>query len=269
MVKKLFKHEFLALARVLLPTYGILLAIAGFTRILQIVEFDHIIYDIAIRSAVIFFGMACFVCLLMTMVMGLVRYYRNLFTAEGYLSFTLPVSPTQHLWVKLLTVVLFYVIAVVTIVLAGILALEGDLLIELIHAGDYLIKLVVSGPIGWQFWLYVAELLLAMLAGSAAGMLIYYTCMTIGQLAKKNRILLSVGVYIIYYSVVQALTTVAMLVLPLLGEEFWNPIGQFITENPHASAHIALCGILLFELAFGAILFLVCRRILTRRLNLE
>ena len=46
MVKKLFKHEFLAYMRILSVVYVILLTVAAATRIIQLFESDSIYYKI-------------------------------------------------------------------------------------------------------------------------------------------------------------------------------------------------------------------------------
>ena len=119
MVKKLLKHEFMALSRMLVPMYIILLGLALITRIIAIFETDAVIYDIILVSSVIILSIGLLVGLVYTMVSCIIRFYRNLFSKEGYLTFTLPVSVNAHLGTKLLTSVVAYLasLAVVFILL--------------------------------------------------------------------------------------------------------------------------------------------------------
>ena len=103
MVKKLYKHEFPAWLRVLPIFFGVTLLTAAFHRVLQIFEVNSIYYDIVNVSAIVLYAVSVLVCLAAPTVFGIVRFYKNLFTGEGYLSFTLPVTAAQHIWVKTLT----------------------------------------------------------------------------------------------------------------------------------------------------------------------
>lgn len=269
MVRKLFKHEFAALGRVLLPTCAVLPAIAACVRLLLFFETDTLLFNILFTSTVTALVVACVVVMVLTSAMVVVRFYRNLFTSEGYLSFTLPVTPTQHLWVKLLSALLFELIALVAVLLAAVIATEGELLVEIFRAAAYYVELILHGAIGAHFWGYLAEVLVLLPVLWTVQLLTLYACMTVGQLAKKNRILLAVGVYFAYTSIMQTLSSTVTFILPILGEEFWEPIASFIGAHPHASAHMALIGAIVFSAAFGVLLFFICRHILNRRLNLE
>ena len=39
-----------------------------------------------------------------------IRFYKNLFTDEGYLTWTLPATPAQQLWAKIISGTIWYVI---------------------------------------------------------------------------------------------------------------------------------------------------------------
>ncbi len=268
MVKKLFRHECVALGRVLLPAYGALLAVAVFIRILRFIQWDNILYDIVFGCAIGLWIMSCVVCLFMATAMGVIRYYRNLFTSEGYLTFTLPISPAQHIAVKLLSSMLFGAMASAAVISSGLIIASGDLFTEVMKAASYLIGLIPSN-ITLHLALYVVEFILLGIVTGASNFLLYYSCITIGQLARKNRILLAVGVYFIYSTAVQILTTVFTTVFSQFNPLVLETIGEWITAHPLLFVHLLLCGSLVFSLVLSAILFIVCHRIITRRLNLE
>ncbi len=137
MVKKLFKHECLYYLRVLLPVYIILLAVAALGRGVQFFENDSTIYGIIQGSTIFVFVVALVAAFAAALVMGVLRYYRNMFTAEGYLTLTLPATPTQHLLVKMLTATLFQLITMVVMALAAAVIMAGDVLTEVVKAGVY------------------------------------------------------------------------------------------------------------------------------------
>ncbi len=268
MVRKLFRHECVALGRVLLPAYGALLGIAVFIRILRFIQWDHIVYNIVLGSAIALWVMAGIVCLFMATAMGVIRYYRNLFTSEGYLTFTLPVSPAQHIAIKLLSTLVFEALATATILSSGLIIASGDLFTEVMKAASYLIGLIPSN-ITPHLALYIVEFVLLCIVTGISNLLIYYSCITIGQLARKNRILLAVGVYFIYSTAVQVLTTILTIISSLLSFSVMEAISEWVAAHPLLFVHLLFCGSLFFALALSATLFFVCHRIITRRLNLE
>ena len=268
MVNKLFKHECFALGRVLFPVYLITLGIAVLTRCVQFFYSDTVVYRILFGSSVVFLTVAIVACSTAALVMAIIRYYRNLFTGEGYLTFTLPATPTQHLFVKFSAALCFQAMAWVTAILSIVIAASWDLLHEVYLAADYLIQQVL-GTAGFHFWLYVAEFVLVLITSSISSLLLYYTCITIGQTAKKNRVLMAVVVYFIYYAASQFLGTIFSAIFAIAGEPIVEAVVEVFQNYPIPSIHVLLCSVLLFGLLFSALLFAICRYIINRKLNLE
>lgn len=272
MVKKLFKHEALSYLRVVIPVQIILLSVAVLARILQFFETDTTAYDIVSGSSVFAFVVAVTVTLVMTTIFSIVRFYRNMFTGEGYLTFTLPVTPTQHLLVKLLTAFLFQVVNVLVAAVSVCIITAGDVLTEVVRAGDYLLTNLITElkENSFHLWLYLLEGILLLIVLELASVLFYYLCIAIGQLFKKNRVLGAVGVYFIFYVVTQVLSTISMILIVFLQEtDLFQNIMKYIGDHPFATIHIALCGLLVLAAVLGVIYFFVTRRIITKKLNLE
>ena len=272
MVKKLFKHEMLAYLRVVIPVQIILLGVAVLGRIIQFFETDTTAYRIINGSSIFAFCVAIVVTLMMTAIFAIVRFYRHLFTGEGYLSFTLPVTPAQHLLVKLLTPTMFVIVNILVSVVAVCIITAGDVLVEVLRAADYLWNAVIADlkENAYHLWLYVAEGLLVLLAAAMASVLFYYLCIAIGQLFKKNRVLAAVGVYFGFYVVTQVLSTVGMILIAVFSESpLLQALVKYVEKHPFATVHTVMCALLVLCVALGAVYFLVTRRIITRRLNLE
>ncbi len=268
MVKKLFKHECFALGRVLLIVQGILLAVALSTRVLQFFEFDHFAYDIVLVLAVIVLILANTVNLIAPLIMGVVRYYKNLFTAEGYLSFTLPVTPAQHLVVKLSATLLFQVIAVCVSLVSVVIATAGEVLGEIWLAVQYLLNQLNSVAAGHTA-LYAIEVIVLCVVVFLSELLLYYGCISIGQLSRKNRVLAAVGVYFAYYVIVQILSTVLTIVLGVIGSNTESVDYVPTAQEIIAVIHIVLCGLIVWTLIVSAVYFLISHTIMRKKLNLE
>jgi len=264
MVRKLFKHEFLAWLRVMPIIYGIALAVAGVGRLLQLFESDELYYVLIFGSAALLFGAAMLVCMVAPTIFGIVRFYKNLFTGEGYLSFTLPVSMASHLWVKLLTATTFSILSTLVCCLSVMLMTAGEALVEIGNAAAYLLNQIPAESVGSVIG-YCAEVLTLMLLGTFSTHLFYASCICIGQLAKKNRILAAVGVYFGFYLISQFFGTVLGLFMMFLAPSIEN----FFAADPILSVHIVLGVMIALELVLSTVFMLICHGILRRRLNLE
>ena len=273
MVKKLFKHEFLAHLRIMGVVYVILLTIAGAGRLIQCFEQDNIPYKIVSSASILTYCVSVMGAFAFTFVLAIVRFYKNLFTAEGYLSFTLPVTPTQHILVKSVTAVAMANVSMLAVLLSVCIVTAGEVLVEVWKAFAYLLRKVTE-VIGGHTALFSLELLLWLLIASFSGLLLYYTCIAVGQMFKKNRILSAVGVYFIYYIFTQIISTIFVVVFSAVSltegfQRFLLQLGQFIQQHPYVFIHSCLWTGIVLTAAYGLVMFLVTRRIITRKLNLE
>lgn len=277
MVKKLFKHEFAYYLRSMLPIYGILLAIAAVSRIIQFFEADNTVYNTLNIISVLTYVVGIIAVFAMTMVFTITRYYRNLFTSEGYLSFTLPVTPTQHILTKLSTAVIVHAASLVVVLISACIITAGDVLNEIVKAIAYIVDLIPerlaftfeeTTAAQWRvnIWLFAAEFILLALAAVIYQMLLFYGCITVGQMFHKNRILAAVGVYFGYYMATQAIGTVLVIVSQFLP---WEDLGLIFLDAPIGCIHSLLIGYTLLNLLVATGLFFVSRFIVRRRLNLE
>ena len=268
MVKKLFKHELVFHLRSLLLVWGVLLGVALLGRGIWLFEQDSVIFDVVSVSSRIAYALAVFVCLAAPVVMGVVRFHKNLFTGEGYLSFTLPVTPFQHIWVKITAVVLMELASLLICFLSVAFITMGDVFAEIIKAAVYLIK-EVHHAVGDHFVFYVIEFALLLVALAFAQMLLFYACITAGQLFKKNRIAASVGVYFGYYFLTQVFGTVIAVIVAVTPETVWEKIGLYIVENIKWCMHGFFGAYILLSVVMSVVYFAVTHAIIRKKLNLE
>ena len=146
MVKKLFKHEALSYVRTLSIMYTVLLGIALLSRIVQLFGGlfdtwkDTLIYDSyqsILNSTYVLYVLSVIAVFGLTFVLAVSRFYKNLFTCEGYLSFTLPVTPTQHVLVKLCVAVLAEIASAIVFLVSFMIISWGDYLTEIFKAIKY------------------------------------------------------------------------------------------------------------------------------------
>lgn len=265
MVKKLFKHELNAYWRIMLPMWGVLLAVALVGRIIQFFEFDHFVYNIVNVSSIIFYCVAVMVALVFPVVFAIIRFYKNLFTGEGYLSFTLPVTVSQHITVKVLGATLMSLLSLVVALISLCVITAGDVLVELWKAGVYLLN-YANQQIGEHIWWIILEFAVLVLVYIVSQSLYFDMCISLGQLFRKNRILAAVGVYFGFYLVGQVISTFITIIAMFMD---WTRLVDWIEEHPFVTLHSVAGAIILFGICASVIEYLVVNLTIRHRLNLE
>ena len=271
MVSKLLKHEMNAFARSMLPMEIILVGMALLTRFVQLFETATSAYYTVRTSSIVMFVIAIVVCLVMTIVVSIRRFYVNLFSSEGYLSFTLPVTAEQHIFAKLLISAASLIITVVTIIFSCCIATAGDVLVEVCKAVSYVLGEYYE-LLGGHMIAYIFEAITAVLIMFISQYLLFYACISIGQLFHKKRVLAAFGAYFAYYIFTQILGTV--LIIVVAAEPNWlinllSTIGAWAELHTFAFVHIVIIGIAVFYAVLSVVFFAVSRYIIKNRLNLE
>lgn len=267
MVKKLIKYNFASYLRLLLPVQLILLGIAALNRLIQLFEVsDSTVYDIIFGSSVFLYVVSIIVCLVLTTIVAIVRFYQGMYTNEGYLSHTLPVTPSQHILSKLLVSLIFHIGSLAAVFLSFCIATLGEFNIELFKAGGYLLGRFYSHYHA-NTVLYILEFLLLLLIGTMSELLMLYFCISVGQLAKKRKVLLAFGVFFGLYFIGQIFGTV-LLIIFTTNPWLMDDLARWAVHHMTAFYHVLLCGGILWFAVLGTIFFLITRRIMSNRLNL-
>lgn len=267
MVRKLIRYDFASFLRLLLPVQLVLIGIAALSRLVQIFEdTKSAVYNIVFTSSVVLYSIAIGAALLVTVIVSLVRFYQGMYTNEGYLSHTLPVTPTQHIFSKLIVSMMFEIGTVLAIFISFCVITLGDVNIELFKAGFYLLGRFfelfrVNGA------LYIVEFILMLLASAAASMLKLYFCISIGQFASKKKILLAVGVYFGLYFISQIVGTV-FVIFVTVNPELMENLYEWVMDNIIVFYHLIMCAGILVSAFMSAVYFLISRWIMSRKLNL-
>lgn len=282
MVGKLLKYDLKAYFRVLAPAYLTLWAIALANRIIQCFEppleatanavASVSAYNIVFWSSIVLLVIAAIVVAVLSVVQIVILFYRNLFSREGYLSFTLPVSTDQHLTAKLIGAFIVEFASILAIVIAGVIAAFGEMLAEVWKAGFYILGLLRTEIIEefgkGHFGGWTTEFILALIIQAIVTILFYYLCITLGQRAKKNRILAAFGVFFLFYVAIQILATLFVIFVSV-DAEVVERIMESITQGAPGSLHLCMWIGILTNAAIAAVEYLIVRRTINRRLNLE
>lgn len=270
MGRKLFKYECMAYARSLIPMDLILLGVGLLCRFIQFFESDILVYKICFVSSIVALCISALICLILTEVIAVTRFYKNMFTSEGYLSFTLPVTCEQHIFVKLLSALLFDLISFFTVLLSSFAALDWDTKKETLKAIGFIFR-KLGEKATWNMPLYILEAIVALVLLFAAVLLLFYTCIAIGQLAHKNRVLAAVGTYFGFYLAEQIISTILLVVFTVveMKTELLSKIVDYVYYHTLTSVHIGMGIVILISALLGFMYFMITRYIMKNKLNLE
>lgn len=205
----------------------------------------------------------------LTLVYIVVHFYRSMFSAQGYLTFTLPATATQIFSAKLLSAFIFELINTVCIFLSVVFALWGivafGLKENLAEFFEYFnefketfTELFGLGPL--TIVLYVIFALVSVLTS----ILIFYCAMCIGQLWQKHKVLGSVVAYFAITIVTRIITTIVQLGTGAFGTSLFDYDLDTATYFNHTMT--VNTGIFVI---FAVIMYVVCIYTTNRKLNLD
>ena len=196
MFGKLLKYEFKATYKWYLILFSILIAVSLLSALLlgPAINFNLPENTAGAPAFGSFILYSMLIMLLASAVAGLnisntiiiiVRFYRNIFGREGYLTWTLPVSNHQILLAKLLTAVFWTFLGGLLIglsILGLVLLFLVNIDANLTEIFSYLLRIDFS---------FFVLLFLRLAFGTVASILSFYLAMAIGHLFKSYRILMS------------------------------------------------------------------------------
>lgn len=144
------------------------------------------------------------------------RFYKNFFTDEGYLTFTLPVSRKTLLLSKTVNALIWtaaqVVLILVCVVLLVVLGIPAEAGIEALEGVLYGLSMIWAEVGAWGL-IYAVEFLLLMLCGMLFSVSLIHFCITMGaMLAKKHKLLAAVGVYYVVNMAVSLVTQLLTIV---------------------------------------------------------
>ncbi|MBQ2733029.1 MAG: hypothetical protein IJF74_02640 [Clostridia bacterium] len=271
MVRKLLKHEFIYYFRSFGVFLPIVFLIAAVTRISLSFADEKLAYEIAAASSVTMLAVSCTALIIFSLFAGIVRFYKNMYSAEGYLTFTLPVSNAQHIFVKLVAALACIIICAVTVAAAVFISTPIDSLGEF-FGGLYDFYDFASGGVGTGNAIaFIIEGLLIAILYTAYCLLLGYACITVGQTAKKHRILKAIGAYYVYYIAGQVIgTTFSIAIASVDVPAATDKVVEVLESADYILAgHIVLWAMIFFFAFMCAVFWLVTQYIMKNKLNLE
>lgn len=202
-----------------------------------------------------------------------VRFYRSMYTDEGYLAHTLPVTPHQLLGSKLIVggiwMLIVTVVAMLSIIVLGFSMaasiVEGvqpgiSLWEVLREAVSELIELYDT-EMGIDVVHYIVVMALTIILGSFTSIMMVYGALTIGQLSKKYKAMMG----ILAYFGLGLVNMIISMVVSMLN------MASTITRgmNGEMSMNTTYDSSLIISMVMGVALYFLSYFIIKKKLNLD
>lgn len=273
MLKKLFKYEWRSVSTLLLIVHAALLVYALIGRIGYQIYFSRFVSDssnmamgITTLFYVIVYVLGIMAVVLMTMLYLAMHIQKSFFSDEGYLTHTLPVSPTQHLLSKMFIYWVWTILDVIFVVISlGILLLNKETWPSVAHVIQEMWK-SLSSLSGFSDVVNTVIYLLSIFIDFfcfSTGLLIFAICL--GSQFKTHKVMGSVlsffGIVIIS-NVINLIITGITLPGGIGATIMVTRAGETVTNYSYIAETI-------WYLLAGIFFFFGSRYILSKKLNLE
>lgn len=209
----------------------------------------------------------------------LMRYYKNFFSDEGYLTFTLPVTPHELLWSKIISAMVWIFGALVTTCLAFV-SLFGSLYLVAAASEGIDVNMMISsiaeslrqafGEISTVYfgsaeaWFAILRMALTSVLLGIVQLILYYFAITLGAMvSKKHKVWASIGMYIAINAGISTFNGILSFIT--VG------IVSIVSKGDVSAFSAAVAGYVqdAAMLIVGIVVYFITVRILQKKVNLE
>lgn len=275
MLKKLYKHELHALFRSLFLLYIGVLALSAVERVMMMVsgnmrfnsQIIENMVDSVTATTTILYVLGIMAMFVISIAIIVVRFYRHIFSGEGYLTLSLPVKPYQHIICKLVCAYIAIIVGfIVTILSIAVLLIGNPVVIDVFREIFSSIKELMSLCGTLHSILYIIEFALMVIIAPIFMILMFYCAIAIGQ-NFKSRIGGAVLAYVILYMINQAISSIfsVLLIIPIASVDDYSIFNMSFT----GFIHCAFIGSIVISLASIVAYFFITKYMMTKKLNLE
>lgn len=203
-----------------------------------------------------------------TSIVIVVRFYKSLFSEQGYLTRTLPVTSGQHLLAKTVSgsiwVFLNFLVTVLSIAIVAATPYVVSLFKE--NSATIRMELGFTGAYaGISWWIVIAVLLVMVLISAVSGVITYFASIAIGQLIPNHRVLGAIAAYFVITTIISIISVVCIAVSGLLN------ISMDSVDSVYTLDYFWGTWLLTFilEIIFGAALYIATYWIMKKKIDLD
>lgn len=266
MLSKLFRYEMKSTARIFLPIWGAILLLSIVNRLTLSFLSGLPYLQIPQTLLMILYIVLLIGSIVLSIIVMIQRFYKNLLGAEGYLMFTLPVKAGSNILAKAFAAIIWifgtFLIALCSVL---IMVLDSVSLTGFFESWNRIYLSGLESGIDWN--LTICLFLILFCLGVVAFVFQAYASMAIGQLSNNHKLLCSFGAYLGFYLAIQTLVMVAMAAFAVVyGNNFTN---AFLPGRMGTLVYPFLISEIILYLAEIIGFYFLSRYLLSHRLNLE
>ena len=153
---------------------------------------------------------------IMTFIYQCYHYYQTTYSAQGYLTFTLPVKPITIFNGKLIMsfgwMLITGILSCLSVFILLVCGIGTEFITELFEVDWAQLSFEMQRSLGMSFPGFIAYMIVCMLLGLLSYLLFVYVCMAIGQLFHSNRVAFSVLAGFVIYVAMQIISSIVTVI---------------------------------------------------------
>lgn len=275
MVFKLLKYDFRATAPSVLLLWAGLLILSGLSALFGALCSSLDIFYLPMLLSTLLFAVLAIASVVIVYILMIRRFYRNIYSNEGYLTLTLPVRRGSVIWSKLICSVVWVIGTFAVLMLSGMILILSDttnsfmsVLADTLLIAEWMIKFI-----DLRIWVIAAELSAFGLVSLFKSILILYAAVSIGQLFKRHRILgsfVGYGIVSIIGRIVESVYS-WLMGLSSLSIDFTRQMysGHLLDHTVLFNIQVSLIVYIVLFAIFAAVLFMFTELVMRRHVNLQ
>lgn len=266
MLGKLFRYEMKASGRIMLPVFGAALLMGIITTVLfgtvvANAQGENIILGLIAITAIALMVVFLFGGLILSYIYAIYRFKKNILGNEGYITNTLPVTTWSKILSKLFAASIYQLLALVIFIVV-----YGIFILVCANVGGTLDEVREAFREAWGVIfqdtnkvVMLIEVFAVILISFLFSNLMFYAAMAVGYSTKSHKLLASIGMYILFYVVIQTVSFIA------IGVEMFILIGA----SEVAQFHAMMISSLAISIVFGGVFAFITYFFIDKRLNLQ
>ncbi|WBY64892.1 MAG: ABC transporter permease [Thermocaproicibacter melissae] len=265
MLRKLLRYEIKATQRIFLPIFALILVCSLLIKTFIALNFDDISNTTALPLVITAFVYALSIAasFVMTLVVTIQRFQKNLLGDEGYLSFTLPVKVHSHIDCKMIVSVMWTILSMI-VAFVSVLIIVGDKATQDEFMEFWKDLGLLFGNYGGWATLLLIEGIVFLIVSCLSFVLQIYASISVGNFSSKHKLLASFGTFI-GFSVVEQIVLSFLIGLDNNNMWIWSLDGPDVIGKLSIFFGIAI----LYCAVFGVAFYFLTNWILSKKLNLE
>ena len=280
MLGKLTKHELIASGRMIIPMYIALVFTTFFGKLFiwlsskeVFLESVPLTFAKIVRSISSLFTILYILLIIVVMVATVlfiaIRFYKNFYTDEGYLMFTLPVNSKSLITSKLISAFLWTILSS-AIVLGSLFLImnteETRSSFKLLWEEFILMLKRMAPEMNIPFWLLVTEIIALIVIAMLGQYLMVYTSIAAGPtFSSKSKIVGSIIAYVIINILGQIVSFIMMYVLSTIMPNYIDALNQ----NAGQAVQYTIVSTTGLNVIFCVVFFFVTDHLMKTKTNLD